>query len=378
MLLWLLFAVMTGLAVMSVLVPLSRARKTGASHAEHDVMVYRDQLKEVARDLDRGVMSASDAEAARVEISRRLLAAAKTDKPTEPGGERRRRRIAAGLALVLIPGLALGIYFAIGSPDLPAVPFASRGNVPLEQQSIAALVQRVEQHLAEKPQDARGWDVVAPVYARLGRAEDAATAYRNAIRLAGATVDREAGLGEALVAASGGVVTAEARAAFEAALKIDATSARARFYLALSAEQDGKLEDAAAALNALLADAPPDAPWRRLVTAELGRLARRGAPTPSAPVTGIEPGQDEARQLAALPPAEREKIIRGMVERLAERLKVNGDDPEGWVKLVRSYMVLGDKDRAREAMRSGREALKANAAGLATLDALTQELGLGS
>lgn len=377
MLLWLLFAVMTGLAVLSVLVPLSRARRGEASPAAHDVAVYRDQLEEVERDLDRGVMSASDAAAARIEISRRLLAAARAETPTEPGGTRRRRRIAASVALVLIPALALGIYLVIGSPDLPALPFASRRNVPLEQQSIGALIQRIEWHLADAPQDVQGWDVVAPVYVRLGRAEDAVLAYRTAIRLGGATVDREAGLGEALVAAAGGIVTADARTAFEAALKIEPTSARARFSLALAAAQDGKVDEAVAALKAILADSPPDAPWRRLVTAELGRLTRQGITPPTAP-PAVEPSEDAARELAALPPAERERMIRGMVERLAERLKANGDNPEDWVRLVRSYVVLGDRDKAREAMRAAREALKANATGLALVEALTQELGLGS
>ena len=114
------------------------------------------------------------------------------------------------------------------------------------------LVAKVEEHLAAHPEDGRGWDVIAPVYLRLGRADDAARAFQNAIRLLGSTAERQTGLGEAILSAEGGIVTADARTAFEAAQRLDPAAPGPRFFLALAAEQEG---EAAAAADAL-ADAP--------------------------------------------------------------------------------------------------------------------------
>ncbi len=112
----------------------------------------------------------------------------------------------------------------LGSPDLPGQPLAARRDAPPEQRSIAELVGQVEAHLEQNPEDGRGWEVIGPVYMRLGRYDDAVKARRNALRLLGATAEREADLGEALTGAANGIVTAEAKAAFERAL--DARSER--------------------------------------------------------------------------------------------------------------------------------------------------------
>jgi cytochrome c-type biogenesis protein CcmH len=236
MLFWLALVLMTGAAVLAVLWPLSRARQ-GAAAPDADIAVYRDQLDEIERDRARGLLPEREAEAARIEVSRRLLAADARRDPASAPGAPYRRRAAAVLALAGIPVLALGIYAAVGSPGMPDAPLAARLAKPPEQQDIALLVRRIEAHLAQNPDDARGWEVLAPVYLRMGRADGAVKARENILRLEGSNAAREANLGEALVAAAKGFVDAQARAAFERALAHDPENAKAKFYLDLAARQ---------------------------------------------------------------------------------------------------------------------------------------------
>ncbi len=134
------------------------------------------------------------------------------------------------------------------------------------------LLARVENHLAEHPDDGRGWELLAPLYLRMGRAADAVNARGNALRLLGETADRQADFGEALVADANGVVTANARAAFERAIALDGKQPKARFFLGLAAEQDGRKADAEKIWQELAANAPPDASYLPAVRAALERL----------------------------------------------------------------------------------------------------------
>lgn len=280
MLQWLLIAAMTGIAMLAVLWPLSRVRAAALSSHGHDVAVYRDQLSEIERDQARGLVGPIEAAAARAEVGRRLIAAgaaAEAERAAPQAAATRRRRLAALAALLLLPAIALPLYLRLGSPDLPAQPLAARLAAPTARQDLAVLVARIEAHLARNPEDARGFDVLAPVYARMNRPQDAAAAFARAIALAGPTAEREAGRGEALVALAGGVVTAEARAAFEAALALAPDEPRSRFHLARAAEQDGDRAEALRRLTELAAATPQDAPWSGLLRAEIQRLT---APPP--------------------------------------------------------------------------------------------------
>ncbi len=368
MTLWFVFALMTAAAVFAVLWPLGRAavRRSGS-----DVAVYRDQIGEIGRDRANGLIGASEAEAARVEVSRRLLAAADADAAQSAAAPRpgatARRRTAAVAALIGVPVLAATLYLALGSPQLPGQPLAARVKAPLQDQPLDALVTRVEAHLASNPEDGRGWEVIAPVYLRLGRFEDAVKARRNALQLNGATSDREADLGEALAAAANGVVTDEAKASFERARAGDPKNVRARFYLGVAAEQDSNHAAAAAIWREMLTDAPQGAPWVPIVRQALARVDAAPAPGPSA---------DDIAAAQSMKPEDQAAMIRGMVEQLSERLKRDGSDVDGWLRLVRAYTVLGDKDRAREAAADARRAIGPDADKLKRLDELVKGLGL--
>jgi cytochrome c-type biogenesis protein CcmH len=322
MILWLIFAAMTATAMLAVLLPL---RRRAPARSGSDVAVYRDQLEEIDRDRAAGLVGAAEAEAARVEISRRLLAAAappgRADAPVEAKWG---RRAAALAGVVMLPLGSAGLYLALGSPGVPSEPLASRSAAAPATTSIEAMVAQVEAHLAGNPEDGRGWEVLAPVYLRTGRFEDAVKARRHALRLLGPTAVREADLGQALVAAADGVVTADARAAFERAAALDPGDVMARYFFGLSAEQEGKRAEAAAIWRKLLADAPPGARWTATVQAALAQIGEGVASGPSSP--GAAPAA--APKPLAEPPGE---MILAMVARLAERLKADGSDLDGWV-----------------------------------------------
>jgi cytochrome c-type biogenesis protein CcmH len=233
------------------------------------------------------------------------------------------------------------------------------------------MVAQVEAHLAKNPDEGRGWEVVAPIYLRMGRYEDAVKARRMALERNGPTAERHAGLGEALTAAANGIVTAEALAAFKAAVALDADHVMARFFLGLAAEQDGRVTDAVAIWRALLDGAPADS---RLAQFIRGELIRVGGVPSEGPPSG--PSEDQVADAKNLPPEQRIAMIKGMVERLAERLGKDGSDIEGWLRLVRSYMVLGERERARAAAGEARRALAAEPDKLKRIDELVKGLGL--
>jgi cytochrome c-type biogenesis protein CcmH len=355
MAIWMLFGAMTALVVMAVLWPLSRHHAQNRAADDADLIFYRDQLAEIDRDQARGLLSPAEAEAARAEAGRRLLRATSSSEAGlvavgEPA--LRRRRAVSALALSVLPITALAIYGAFGSPHLTETPAAVRQNDPA-QLDLATALNRIESHLAANPEDGRGWDLVGPVYLRLGRAEDAVKAFAAALRILGEDATRLANFGEAQVAAQGGIVPAEARQAFERAQELDPTAPRPRFYLARAAEQDGDPERAKESYRAMLASAPPDAPWVPVIQEQLARLE--------------EPNR---------PAAPNSEAIAGMVEGLARRLGEQGGSPEEWGRLVRSYVVLGERDKATSALAKARAASQEDPDARKQLDRLAQELEL--
>jgi cytochrome c-type biogenesis protein CcmH len=293
-----------------------------------------------------------------------------------------RRRAAALVALILLPAVAGTLYIRWGSPQLPGAPLAARMDAPLQNRSIESMVAQVEAHLEKNPDDGQGWQVVAPVYMRMGRFNDAVRARAQTIRLLGSNAEREADLGEAQVAAANGVVTADAKATFERALKADAANVKAQYFAGLAAEQDGKPEEAARIWRAMLVAAPANAPFRPLVQKSLARVdpnaqvlePKAQAIEPKA----VQPGPTQEDMAAAqdLTPEQRQEMIRGMVDRLAERLKTDSSDFEGWLRLVRAYAVMGDKEKARDAFISARNTIGDDAEKKKRLDDLAKGLGI--
>ncbi len=386
MMLWLILALMTITALGAVVWPLVRAR--GMAAAGSDLAVYRDQLEEIERDRSELRIEPDEADAARVEVSRRLLAAANAASATpQSGGASGRRRFAAvAVAGVVIPLLAVALYGVLGSPELPGQPFAARtpnNEEALERSPIGQLLARVEAHLAENPNDGRGWEVVAPVYMKLERYDDAAKARRQAILLLGETPARDVDLGEAITAAANGVISDEAKVAFDRAIKLDAENYKAQFYLGLAAEQDGNTAEASRIWRELIAKAPADAPWLVVVHQALQRVdapaaaALAGAAKAAAPKVEPGPRPDDVAAAGEMTDAQRSQMIRSMVDRLASRLHENGADLDGWLRLLRAYKVLGENAKAKEAVAEARAALANEPDQLRRLDAAIKDLDIG-
>ena len=389
MILWMIFGLMTAAAIAAVLFPF--VRRQAEEFSGNDIAVYRDQLGELDRDRAAGLIGKSEAEAARVEISRRLLAAADAAESataaSDPASAARFRRFIIAAALLLLPAGAGALYLQLGSPDFAAMP-AGGAVQPEQQTQIETLVARIEVHLQSNPKDGRGWEVLAPVYMQLGRYSDSVSAWRNTLALLGESADREANLGEALMAEANGVVTVEAKAAFVRAVTLDNTIVSARYYLGRAAEQDGKREEAAKIWRDLVAEAPAGAHWANDVRAALARVesnsaasgttgAQTAGPTRQSPDASLPVGAANSPIRPANPPAAPPQhdgdAIQGMVDRLAERVKKSGLDPEGWIMLTRSYLTLGEKEKAAAAISDARAALAGNTAMLQFFDEALQK-----
>jgi cytochrome c-type biogenesis protein CcmH len=363
--LWVVFAAMTALAVFSVLWPLSKSRRLAATNLPN-ISLYETQLAEIDRDAASGLIPAGDVPSAKAHAARRLLAVSAREQRATPSA-RRNVRLAAVAAIILIPALTLGLYSRFGRPDLPDAPLAARLE-PADpgQTDLAAAIVRIERHLRDHPEDGRGWEVIAPVYLRLGRAEEALRAFAEAIRRLGDSAARENGLGEAILANAQGVVTADARQAFEKASSADPSLPQPRYYLGLAALQDGKPDEARAIWTKLVDEAPAGAPWAAALRQRIAAL--------SGPAAG--PDNAAGKSIASLPPAERAAAIRSMVEGLSARLQQNGGSLDEWKRLVRAYSVLNEPEKARAALIDARKNLASDATAITQLDRLARELGL--
>jgi cytochrome c-type biogenesis protein CcmH len=376
MLFWILVAILTAAVAVVLLLPLMRADTPLPSAHSHDIEVYRDQLGELERDREAGLIGHEDAELARAEIGRRLLAASAADEPAPQAAAKRlmSNRLSQLFILLCLPAIGLGLYLTTGSPGVPAQPLAARLANPGDDINI--LIATAENRLAVNPGDGAGWDLLAPIYMRSGRVDDAVAAYDRAIRLLGATPARLGGYAEALIVQSGGLVTTEAQDALKRALALDPDDPRSEFYLALGLKQEGKRAAALAAFRKLAGTSPADAPWLPLVNQHIAELSNA---TPSE--CGPAPGNPTSEDVAAaeeMSAGDRQAMIGGMVDSLAARLKENPANFEGWVRLIRSYVVLNQRDKAGDALREGLKAFPATGEEGKQLLALGRELGIGA
>ena len=359
----LLLAVIVFAVVLGILVPLLRARTAGPDASSFDQAVYRDQLRELERDRTRGVLNEAEAAAARLEIQRRLLAAA-----AMPSGRAIRAGaspIAAVVIALLTAGGSLGLYLRLGAPSVPDMPFVSRKVDPPSSsgQALAALKQRTE----AEPSNPEAWLRYGRTAADSDQWAESATALERAIRLGQSDPETLTAFGEMLTLASGGTVPPAARTAFAAALAKDPSIEAARYYMALAEGQGGDPAKAMAQLQALLADLPANAPARAGILQRIAEAAKAaGVPVPALPEgKPAAPGPDAAAMEAAsqMPEADRQVMVRGMVAQLASKMESDPSNLEGWMRLGRAYAVLGDTDKAADAYERA-VALKPDDAGI--------------
>ncbi len=364
-----------GIAVLAALLisaPLFKAGNAVASVGANDAEVYRDQLSEVDRDEKSGLIDGNEARQARTEIARRLIAASDHEGDATSAGLK--RSVALSLAVFLCLLVPIGgtlLYERMGQPKEPDQPLAARMNSP--RPDINILIAKTEEHLAAQPDDGKGWELLAPIDMRQMRADDAANAYRNAIKYLGGSAELYGALGETLAAAAQGKVTKDAREAFTKAVAIDPADPRSRFYIALADAQEDQFDKALAEFNALAKDSPKDAPWQGVLQAQIERI------NASKNAGANAPGNPDAADIAAasgLNDEDRAQMIRTMVETLDERLKTDPDNFDGWMRLIRSYTVLGDPAKAGDAVKRGLAVFPAGSDNGKAILALARELGI--
>jgi cytochrome c-type biogenesis protein CcmH len=359
MILWPILVLMTVVAVFAVWWPL--ARRQTSIRSGSDVAVYRDQLDEIDRDQALSLIGGVEAEAARVEVSRRLIAAAEATKAgaaiAAPVPARRYRWATLAAAVIVLPFGAGLTYLSLGSPNLVPISMNAEAGGQALPGGVEQTVAEVENYLESNPKNGRGWELLAPVYLRLGRFDDAVRARRNALEIFGPDAARLGDLGEAIVMASNGVVAPEAKSLFERANVIDPEDVMAQYYLGLSAKQEGRRDEAVKRWTALISGAREDAGWLPMVKSALARVDEK---SPAFVAAAPSPN--------AAPPDHSDGAIEVMVERLAERLKKDTSDVPGWIQLVRSYRVLGKAEKAKAAIADAHAALASDQNGLQRLD----------
>jgi cytochrome c-type biogenesis protein CcmH len=436
MTLWLILTIMTSAAAVWLSAPLIRRFDRPRADAAGDIEVYRDQLQEVGRELSDGLIDEAQAETARIEIKRRILAADRAPGADMPGLSGQERSVALiGATAIVVLGSTI-LYAVTGSPDLaavrspPAAPLSAGGAAAPAQGAPAAfppqhpaldgpaatdvaaggdahlptveeMTRRLAARLARNPGDTEGWRTLGWSYLNIGRFDEAAAAYAKAVERDPGNSEFRDGLVEALVGAAGGVVTSEAKAAIAETLKRDPKDARARYFAGLASEQDGDKATAlatwtelmngpgvggalAADLKSRVADlrrdmglgAAADEPKVVAAGTEAGALSAPGA-TAAPGAAGKGPSPQDVRAAAAMAPADRMAMIRGMVDGLASRLERSPRDADGWIKLIRARVVLGEGDLAKQALARALAVFADDAAEHDRIAAAAQELGVG-
>jgi len=362
------FLIVVGLLTVVVLAgllgPMMRPRP-GHEDEEPIAALFRRQLAGLDQELAEGRLTAEEAEASRTEITRRLLAMA--DREPEQTAVQARRgsemswRFGAVVAIAgLLPAAAMAVYFLFGTPAaIEQTAGGSAGDDPHTTAELSSAVDQIKAHLQKVPDDLKGWTLLGRTLASLGRFPEARNAYTHAITLAPDNASLHAEYGEVLVLAAQGTVTPAAAAEFSKA----PDDPRSRYYAAEAALQQGDPVAARQKFRALLASAPADAPWRQTVADRLAELSPNDAAmlsVPSAPASAASaaaaasattpgPTAQDVAAAQSMTPEQRQDMIRGMVERLAQRLEQHPDDRAGWERLARAYDVLGEPDKAQSA-----------------------------
>lgn len=386
MILWVILTVLTAVSVAVLTIPLVRRHEARADARTATIAVLRDQLADVDVQLAGGTIPPGDAEALRIEIKRRMLAAGHiVEYAAKSLGSRALAGVAIGLA-ALVALAAGGLYSSMGKPGMSDVTITAQpvAAAPTAQDAeVAGLIGALETKIAANPKDPVGWRMLGWSYSQTGRFAEAATAYGKAAALDPQGEGYQSAYGEALTMAANGNVTPDARQAFEKAVVRDGGDARARFFLGEAKQQGGDAKGAIADWLTLLGDSAADAPWVPQLRTSIETAAKQAgidvtarlaavkqpasggasvAAPPSMAGGSLGPSAAQVADAQGMAPADQQAMIAGMVDRLAARLATNPKDEDGWVRLIRARGVLGDKVATAKARDAALQAFSGNAA----------------
>ena len=397
--LWISVAVLT-LGVLAIIIrPLLKTRDDASGdtqRADYDVALYKDQLKEVERDLERGLLSAEQADAVRTEIQRKLLNSAADGKAnTSASATASGRNTWAAVAVSLFVAVgAFGVYAYLGQPTLENLAYADRDiaseqraqDQQRDQQDMQTLLNQLALRLEKNPNDIRGWLLLGRSFITQGRYDESAAAYKHAFDLSPSDPDIAVDYAEAQIFSNKGQVDTATSEVLQKALRLSPADPKIRYYIGLHKAQN---DDTAGALQEwvdIAALSTRDAPWMPTINRQIESAFKKSGIDPAsikpsaealeiartqgvaggvAPDAGQGAGQSTtaapgptaedvqaAQQMSA---EDQSEMIRGMVNRLAERLKTEPGDLQGWKRLAQAYQVLGETDKAAKV----REKIKA-------------------
>ncbi|MEO9574214.1 MAG: c-type cytochrome biogenesis protein CcmI [Tateyamaria sp.] len=403
-----LFWIVTGCLTLVVVATLLRAQFRGGEQARpaaaYDLDVYRDQLREVERDLERGVLSPADGERALTEVSRRILAAdAALKNATSAARGARRGPLLAIVTAVALVGGSFAIYLELGAPGYGDLALADRieaaqilrserPSQEIAQASVlesppvdaapdyVALVERLREAVEARPDDLQGLTLLSQSEARLGNFAAAHVAKARAISLKGedATAQDFSEYADLLVLAAGGYVSPEAEQMLERTLAMDPQDGAARYYYGLMMSQTGRPDTALRIWDQLLREGPMDAPWIAPIDAQMPDIAMRAGVDYARPTfgTGRGPTRDQIDAASDMSPAERMEMIQGMVAGLSDRLATDGGPVEDWAQLISALGVLGDLDQARAVFDNAMEVFGGDPTAIDMLNRAADRVGL--
>lgn len=404
---WIPALALAGLVVGLVVLGLVRGARVRAAEPgeKRELRIYADQLKEIERDRARGTVTEDEAERLRAETARRLLDADRRAQGELGESPASMRRLAVVLALALPLG-ALALYLREGAPDYPDMPLTARfaeaedmraarpSQERLEvlwQQSpeyvapaepdprYADLMQQLRAALETRPQDARGFRLLATNEGNLGNYTASAQAWVRVIEIEGqdAPVEDLVHLAEAMILATGGVVSPQAEVVLDRILRADPRNGTGRYYLGLMFAQTGRPDLTFRLWRGLLEDSNADDPWVPAIRGTLQELSEIAGVRYTLPPEGGMRGPSAADMAAAadMTAEQRQEMIGNMVEGLAARLANQGGTPEEWARLIGALSTLGQTDRARGIFSEARMVFADQPEALAVIDAAGRQHG---
>lgn len=367
--LWIAFAALLLITVIIVIWPLLRQKTSGQTN--HNALVYQDQLGEIDRDVERGLLSSTEAGALKLEINRRLEKT-QEENALKVGAASRSNGFLFSVMiaiLIILPLASLGLYRHLGSPEKPDQPFAERkSNSPAQAANaeMTRLVNALKNRMAENPDKIEGWLLLGRSLVSLERYDDASAAFKQAFQIDPTRAEIAASVAETGFMAANGIFTPDVRRYFQTAQKLNPQEHKALYYLGVDLAGQKKYGKAIQNWVDLIEISPVGAPWLDTVRRQLVEAAAAGsleisdfkprfkaAPKPAgtqlaAPEPGPGPTQADVRDAQKLSGNDRQAFIRSMVARLAERLASEPDDIDGWRRLARAYKVLGETEKAAE------------------------------